>query len=321
MGQVRLAIAARLGRLITTYPKADMTTTEPVWKTVPDLSFIQGTASSISVADCIDGDVTLELVGTPPDGITFDAAAKRFDYDGIGNPAEGSNFKLVATSVDAPAPTPEPAPAPVPVPEPIPAPVPTPTPPADADWKYIVREGQVATVPDNSTVRYGANGSYVTKTVSGNFIAMNSYFGSDPAPGVIKHADLLIATDTPAPAPDPVPAPVPEPVPLPAPEPQPTPKPTPAPIPPLVEKIITIGTGGEARALLDNLANVRWRSFDHDTEMTSCGKGVELAPDGDIQITIKTRLATGREVTLSVDNYTGANRASYYGDTMFRVVP
>ena len=41
-------------------------------------------------------------------------------------------------------------------------------------------------MPTGTTVRYGANGSFVTKTMSGTFSCKNTTFGRDPAPGVRK---------------------------------------------------------------------------------------------------------------------------------------
>lgn len=303
-----------------------MGATEAFWKSVPDLEFREGQAASIWLGQYLTGSGAIALAGGPlPGGLVYNAQTQTLSYDGKGAAAELGEYMLTADVVanpePAPAPVPVPAPAPIPTPSPVPAPTPT---PADADWKYIAREGQVATVPDNSTVRYGANGAYVTKTVSGSFLAINDYFGGDPAVGAVKHADLLIAKDAtaPVPMPDPAPAPAPLPAPIPAPVPTPTPPPKiPAPAPALREVAITIGTGGEARALLDNLTNVRWRTFDKDGELTSSGKGVKLAPDGDVQFTIKTRLAAGKTIMVSVDNFTGANKSTYYGDTMFRVVP
>lgn len=60
-----------------------------------------------------------------------------------------------------------------------------------ASWTAIGSEGQYLNVPPNSTVRYGANGSYVTKPASGGFRASNEFFGSDPAYGVSKQVWLL----------------------------------------------------------------------------------------------------------------------------------
>lgn len=105
----------------------------------------------------------------------------------------------------APAPTPTPAPVPTPTPAPVPAPAPAGT------WVLIGKEGDDIAVPSsvNTTVRYGANGVYVQKIVTGAFTASNAFFGNDPVPGVAKTVEKLVvaAAPTPAPAPAPTPAP------------------------------------------------------------------------------------------------------------------
>lgn len=60
-------------------------------------------------------------------------------------------------------------------------------------WKYLGSEGQNATVPANTTVRYGSNGQFVTKVLSGTFSISNGTFGSDPAPGATKYAEAYLA--------------------------------------------------------------------------------------------------------------------------------
>ena len=61
-------------------------------------------------------------------------------------------------------------------------------------WNAIGNEWDTLNVPTNSTVRYGANGAYVQRVVSGTFRATNDFFGSDPAPGVYKRVELLGAS-------------------------------------------------------------------------------------------------------------------------------
>jgi hypothetical protein len=53
-------------------------------------------------------------------------------------------------------------------------------------WEVIGSEGQSVTVNANTSVRYGTTNKWVYKTVSGSFTIGNSFFGSDPAPGVGK---------------------------------------------------------------------------------------------------------------------------------------
>jgi hypothetical protein len=57
-------------------------------------------------------------------------------------------------------------------------------------WKTLGNEGATATVPANSEVRYGITGKWVNKTLSGSFVIRNDTFGSDPAPGVGKMAQI-----------------------------------------------------------------------------------------------------------------------------------
>ena len=82
-------------------------------------------------------------------------------------------------------------------------------------WKRVAAENQTFSVPANSTVRYGANGKYVTRTVSGNASCTNKFFGGDPIRGITKSCELLLTTPAPPPAPAPSPAPAPAPAPIP----------------------------------------------------------------------------------------------------------
>jgi len=75
----------------------------PAWKTVPTISFAQGVASSVSIAVYVtdpNGDalaITKNSAALPP-GVTYDAANKRFDYDGLG--AVGNTSGNVLTADD-----------------------------------------------------------------------------------------------------------------------------------------------------------------------------------------------------------------------------
>ena len=79
-------------------------------------------------------------------------------------------------------------------------------------WLPIADEGGSATVPDQSTVRYGASAEadYVERVVSGLVHATNGFFGRDPAESRRKGLWLLQATAVPEPAPNPTPAPAPD---------------------------------------------------------------------------------------------------------------
>jgi len=73
----------------------------PAWAPVPSLVFAQGIASSISIADYVtdaDGDaltISTNAV-TLPVGVTYDAANKRFIYDGSGPIGSSSGIVLTA---------------------------------------------------------------------------------------------------------------------------------------------------------------------------------------------------------------------------------
>jgi hypothetical protein len=75
----------------------------PVWQTVPTVSFTQGVASSVSIAAYVsdpNGDaltIAKNAVALPA-GVTYDAAGKRFVYDGNG--AVGSTSGHVLTADD-----------------------------------------------------------------------------------------------------------------------------------------------------------------------------------------------------------------------------
>ena len=63
-------------------------------------------------------------------------------------------------------------------------------------WTKIATEGQTFNVSGVQTVRYGANGHFITKSVSSTGKCSNSFFGSDPEVGVKKECDLKSTSDT-----------------------------------------------------------------------------------------------------------------------------
>ncbi len=75
--------------------------------------------------------------------------------------------------------------------------------PTVGGWTRMANERSNFTVPANTLVRYGANGIYVTRTVSGAAACTNVFFGSDPLRGVTKACDARLGlggTSTAAPA-------------------------------------------------------------------------------------------------------------------------
>ncbi|MEJ0002036.1 MAG: DUF4832 domain-containing protein [bacterium] len=70
---------------------------------------------------------------------------------------------------------------PIPAPTPTPAPTPAPT----VTWTYCADETNTCTFTGTKQVRYGANGSYVYKTLPSPVACTNAVFG-DPAVGVTK---------------------------------------------------------------------------------------------------------------------------------------
>jgi hypothetical protein len=57
-------------------------------------------------------------------------------------------------------------------------------------WIYGAAEGATLTVPAGARVRYGVDTRWVEKVCSGAITCSNAFFGSDPAPGVVKQAQV-----------------------------------------------------------------------------------------------------------------------------------
>lgn len=71
------------------------------WTTVPDLTFVEGVKSSVSVGQWISGAdptavvLSLNTVALPA-GVTYNSANKTFDYDGIGAATAAGGYVLTA---------------------------------------------------------------------------------------------------------------------------------------------------------------------------------------------------------------------------------
>jgi hypothetical protein len=67
----------------------------------------------------------------------------------------------------------------------------TTTMPTTGTWIRCASEGGTCNVSGTRTVRYGANGSYVTKSVTSSIACTNTAFGKDPSVGYVKACDYL----------------------------------------------------------------------------------------------------------------------------------
>jgi hypothetical protein len=79
---------------------------------------------------------------------------------------------------------------------------PAPAPPPGTNWVNCAAEGGVCAVPETRTVRYGGNGIYLYKSVTGS-IGCNNAVWSDPLFGVVKACDYAGAAAAPPPPPPP----------------------------------------------------------------------------------------------------------------------
>ena len=69
-------------------------------------------------------------------------------------------------------------------------------PPPPTEWTFCAPEGGVCAFTGTREVRYGANGSYVYKTLTDGTACTNEVFG-DPLYGVVKFCDLRTASPSP----------------------------------------------------------------------------------------------------------------------------
>jgi hypothetical protein len=106
---------------------------------------------------------TSPIVVTTPNGTAVTATVTSHNTAGDSNPSAASNSVTPSTSSST----------------------------APFIWQFLGNEGATVTVPTNTTVRYGANGTYVTAVKSGTFSVDNATF-TDPIPGTAKHADAYV---------------------------------------------------------------------------------------------------------------------------------
>ncbi|NJM14697.1 MAG: carbohydrate-binding protein [Bacteroidales bacterium] len=65
------------------------------------------------------------------------------------------------------------------------------------NWTFAANEGGTVNISGTKDVRYGANGNYITKTVTTTIGCNNTAFGSDPVPGVAKTCEVCETGSTP----------------------------------------------------------------------------------------------------------------------------
>ncbi|HEX8785207.1 MAG TPA: S8 family peptidase, partial [Telluria sp.] len=86
----------------------------------------------------------------------------------------------------------------------------TTTPAPTTTWTACANENGTCNFSGSAQVRYGANGVYVTKTLTGPVACNNTTFGGDPAPNFVKSCSYAsTSATTPAPTPTPTPTPTP----------------------------------------------------------------------------------------------------------------
>ena len=72
---------------------------------------------------------------------------------------------------------------------------------AAPSYTTVATENGTFNVASGTVVRYGAGSSWVSQTLSGGGTCSNTFFGTDPDPGVVKSCQVATAAPAPAPAP------------------------------------------------------------------------------------------------------------------------
>ncbi len=103
-----------------------------------------------------------------------------FAFDGDGVPSVGKFVRLKSPIADTGYNIPNDMPTPK---------TPTGTPVPASGWAFCANENDQCPVSGTQTVRYGANGTYVTRTVTDGTRCDNNTFG-DPVPGVVKSCEI-----------------------------------------------------------------------------------------------------------------------------------
>lgn len=111
------------------------------------------------------------------------------DIDGVQSLYGLPTVSPTPTPTPTPSPTPSPTPKPSPTQTPVATPTPTPT-PAPKTWSFCANDMQYCSFTGTRTVRYGANGVFNVRVLTGGTKCSKRVFG-DPARGVTKHCELL----------------------------------------------------------------------------------------------------------------------------------
>lgn len=80
--------------------------TLPIWSPVPTLTFTVGAPASVSIAPYVTSKTTSEMrislnSGTPPAGVTYDAAKQTFNYDGVGTLGSSTGLVMYASALNS----------------------------------------------------------------------------------------------------------------------------------------------------------------------------------------------------------------------------
>jgi len=70
------------------------------------------------------------------------------------------------------------------------------TAPPPPGWTQIATEGQLFSVAGTQTVRYGTGSAWLTRSVTNNGECSNTFFGADPAFGIVKRCEVAASGST-----------------------------------------------------------------------------------------------------------------------------
>lgn len=158
-------------------------TTDAIVVTAPNPGTTSWTVCAGEGSTCSFSGTREVRFGTPTNYVTKVFTGSVFCSNTVfGDPAHGTLKTCSVSSVTSGGTTVTPA---TPSPTPAPVPTPTPTPSPSVTWTECAAEGATCTFTGTREVRYGANGKFATKTLTGKALCSNSTFG-DPVYRVVK---------------------------------------------------------------------------------------------------------------------------------------